>query len=243
MHLPSNYTTRLSVLICFLSLSYSITRAQSHGFGFWGAWFNNVKFSERWGMNNDIQLRLGEDWRINPSFLVRPGINYYISDKQTASIGYATTLAADQLYLGAPLHFTEQRIWQQYIINGSVLHVPTQHRFRLEQRFLRSEDGVDFSQRIRYFIRGIIPLASPLKRSFVKGPFVALQNELFFHLQNNAAVNGKFFDQNRAYASLGYRFSSKYDLEIGYLNQFLLTDASRPNGITHLVQMAFYSRL
>lgn len=231
----------LFLLSSFLLLTISSLKAQDNQFGNWYAWFNNIKFSEKWGMNNDIQFRGGKNWRENSLFLIRPGINYYISTNQTASIGYATTILTNNLNGGQP-RLTEHRIWEQYIITDKIFNIPFQHRFRLEQRFLKRSHENVFAQRARYFIRGIIPLSIPLKEPFNQGFFTAIQNELFFNIQNKNNLNGSFFDQNRAYVAFGYRFSSKYDLELGYMNQFLKR-SSPPNQLTHIAQIAFYTRL
>ncbi|MGH2624317.1 MAG: DUF2490 domain-containing protein, partial [Sphingobacterium sp.] len=175
---------KVSLLLCScLLLTISSVHAQENLFGNWYAWFNNVKINEKWGLNNDIQFRAGKNWKENSMFLIRPGINYYVSETQTASLGYATTILTNNLSEGQP-RLTEHRIWEQYIITGKIASVPVQHRFRLEQRFLKRSNEDVFSQRVRYFIRGIIPLNTALKNPFTTGPFMAIQNELFFNIQN-----------------------------------------------------------
>ncbi|SFC41712.1 Protein of unknown function [Parapedobacter composti] len=240
-YLPIRRFTRPLVVLAFcLQFFPYLSHGQNHTYSTWAAWFNNVKFSEKWGLNNDIQFRAGKNWRDNSLLLIRPGINYYINNRQTAAFGYATTLVTNAL---APdvQRLTEHRIWEQYIISGKLLSIPVQHRFRLEQRFLKRTSETAFTQRARYFIRGIIPF-SGAGMSFSRGAFVSLQNELFFNIQNLDAVNGKLFDQNRAYASIGYRLSPKYDVEVGYMNQLLIRPSS-PNTMNHIGQIAIYTRL
>ena len=70
--------------------------------------------------------------------------------------------------------------------------------------------------------------------------FVALQNELFFNIQNNDDLNGSAFDQNRAYLAAGYRFSKKMDIEAGYLNQAI--NGRTSNTVNNVVQLAVYTR-
>jgi len=53
-------------------------------------------------------------------------------------------------------------------------------------------------------------------RPFTQGFFAALQNEVFVNIGDPSPVNGKFFDQNRAYLAVGYRWSRQFDLEMGY---------------------------
>lgn len=232
--------TRLFIPKAFFLLCSQLAFAQDHIFGGWTAWFNTARFSEKWGMNNDIQFRFGKDWSSNSMLLIRPGVNYHINARQIASVGYAASVVTNQLSQGMN-SVGEHRIWEQYIITGRVIGVPVQHRFRLEQRFLMRTETV-FAQRVRYFIRGIIPLQQPLAEPLTRGGFISVQNELFFNIQHKSALNGSLFDQNRVYMSMGYRFSRRYDLEAGYMNQFLLRGAS-PNTAVHIAQIAFYSRL
>ncbi|MFC3198500.1 DUF2490 domain-containing protein [Parapedobacter deserti] len=241
MDLPLQHAVRKwGLIVIFIQLSL-YAQAQDHTFNSWFAWFNNVKFSERWGMNNDIQFRAGKDWNSSSLLLIRPGVNYYINERHTASMGYATTLVTNELSDNSR-RLTEHRIWQQYIISDKLLGFSVQHRFRLEQRFLKRPDETAFAQRARYFIRGIIPVNSPLEKKFDRGLFISLQNELFFNIQNKNTLNGRFFDQNRAYLSFGYRLSPRFDLEAGYMNQFLLRNTA-PNAFVHIGQIGFYSRL
>ncbi len=226
--------------IMLLTLLPKLSLAQDHLFGSWAAWFNNVRLNEKWGINNDLQFRGGASWSSSSLLLLRPGINYYVKANQTASMGYAATLVTSQLPTGGN-RWTEHRIWQQYIITGTVFGFPAQHRFRLEQRFLKRTDETMFAQRMRYFIRGIVPINQPLSTPFNRGVFISLQNEVFVNIHHQSAVNGKWFDQNRAYTSAGFRFSQKHDLEIGYMNQLSLR-SNAPNIMVHAIQLATYTR-
>jgi len=224
-----------------LALSPRSCNAQDHALGTWAAWFNNVRFSERWGMNNDVQFRAGKNWQTSSMLLIRPGVNYYVNARQTASLGYATTLATHELPAAAH-RLSEHRIWQQYLISGKLWDIAVQHRLRTEQRFLKRPDETIFTQRGRYFIRGIIPIKRSLKEQFDQGAFASIQNEFFFNLQNKTALNGRVFDQNRFYTAAGYRFSRQYDAEVGYMNQLLVRNTA-PHTFLHIIQLALYTRL
>jgi hypothetical protein len=70
--------------------------------------------------------------------------------------------------------------------------------------------------------------------------FAALQNELFFNVQNKKQLNGSLFDQNRAYLALGYRVSKSFDIEAGYLNQAI--KGANANTVNNVAQLALYTR-
>lgn len=226
-------------LLVFIILSSFGQHAfcQDHIFGSWAAWFSGVRLKGHWGIHTDLQFRAGRDWSANNSILLRPGINYHLSDKHMVSMGYAATLATNQ-HLGHVRRLNEHRIWEQY----NLFSKKTLHRFRLEQRFLRLQEDIVFTQRLRYFVRSVIPLQHH-NNGFQEGYFIGVQNELFFNIQNASVLEKNFLDQNRAFASIGYRFKAKYDLELGYMNQFLNGNSLSESTMAHIIQLAFYSRL
>jgi len=146
-------------------------------------------------------------------------------------------------------YLPEHRTWEQFLYNHAVKRLLVTHRLRVEQRFISKAivennelkaDGNMYANRFRYFIRNILPFKkTPV---FTKGVFAALQNEVFFNFGDKSAVNGKTFDQNRLYIATGYRFHKSFDLEAGYMNQYI---SGRANASTnnHTIQLAGYLRL
>lgn len=233
-------------LSVFASSLYAQTVNQNTG---WFMFLNSTKFNDKWGMHFDLQVRSDNNWNRVRNILVRPGVTYYINKNSNATLGYLytpTLLGTKINYIDAAGNsltkssLTEQRIWQQYIYNHQPWKGTTlSHRFRLEQRFIERATDDLFSQRFRYFFR----LVQPLKKqegAFTKGTFVALQNELFFNLQNKEQLNGSLFDQNRAYLAVGYRVSKSFDIEAGYLNQAIR--GANNNTVNNVVQLALYTR-
>ncbi len=204
----------------------------------WAAWFNTTKFNERWGLASDVQLRSSDQWDEVQNVLLRPGLSYFIDAHNNLTFGYAWIGT-----LNAPSgDLVEHRIWQQYVHTQPLGPAALTHRLRLEQRFVEPADGSDrrFSQRLRYFLRVMLPLQSRPHAAFEHGWFAAMQNELFFNVQHRDAVNGASFDQNRAYLAVGYRVSTRLDLELGYLNQYV--NGRSGDTLNHVVQLALYTR-
>ncbi|MEX6687052.1 DUF2490 domain-containing protein [Danxiaibacter flavus] len=248
MHFRLIYLVLLG--ISFLPCVKLYAQSQNN-FSGWLALFSSYKLNNKLSVHFDGQLRSADKIKEAQSFLIRPGINYMVARNQIATVGYA--------YVG---HFrringvsgwaNEHRIWEQYIFNQSFpvaeRAVSLQHRLRLEQRFISRSEVVNeqlktkdyvFAQRFRYFARSIFPLGQTSK--FTKGMFISLQDEVFFNVTNASAVNNKFFDQNRAYGSIGYRLSPKCDIETGYMYQFVAGRNSNINN--HILQIAGYLRL
>lgn len=225
------------LLISFFSFkAFAQTEQQNSG---WLLFLNSTKINDKWGLHLDVQLRSADEWDGVRNFLLRPGVTYYINKNSNATVGYLLANTFSKSTGSADNVLTEHRIWEQYILTHKLSAIAVQHRFRLEQRFIETAGNDIFSQRLRYFLRGVIPLGKT-KEAFTRGAFAALQNELFFNVQHKTKLNGKLFDQNRAYGAIGYRFSKSFDMEAGYLNQFV--SGARNNTMNHAVQFALYTR-
>ncbi|MBN9296053.1 MAG: DUF2490 domain-containing protein [Filimonas sp.] len=235
----------------FLLSSFRVYAQTQNHFSGWAALFGSFKLNNKFSIHFDGQVRSSDKWQEVQTVLIRPGLHYQVKKNQLATVGYA--------YVGHHRRIAdvsgwgpEHRIWEQYIINQRfpVLERSSsfQHRFRLEQRFISKSvvsnnkletDGHAFAQRLRYFARWVVPLKKTA--NFKQGTFVSLQDEVFVNIGDASGVNGKFFDQNRAYGSFGYRFSPKADLEVGYMNQFVAGRAN--NTSNNILQLAGYLRL
>lgn len=230
----ARFAAACTLYLLALTTAYSATNQQQMG---WSGWFNSHRLSEQWGYVSDIQLRSSDDWDEAQNLLLRPGITYFLDNRRNLTLGYAWIGTLNN----PGDNLVEHRIWQQYIHSQSWSRAAITHRVRLEQRFVERQNSSDrlFSQRLRYFLRSVVPLQDD-QSNFTSGPFVALQNELFFNIQHDENVNGKLFDQNRLLLAVGYRLSRRYDVELGYLNQFV--NGRVDDTMNHVVQFGLYSR-
>jgi hypothetical protein len=144
---------------------------------------------------------------------------------------------------------SDNRIWQQLVVNKKYGNSTLQHRLRLEERGLgRLElDGNEivvkdrkFNARFRYFTRWIKPFAPTT--NFQKGTYLALQNEFFFNAIGAKYANNKLFDQSRTYGGLGYRLSKEVDVELGYMLQLIVPN-NNGNIRNHIAQVTTFLRL
>jgi len=237
----------LSFFLLAGAISY-IANSQSQFTG-WLASFNTVKLNKKFSIHSDIQWRSSDEWKHTQTLLLRAGLNVHLTKKMIVTGGYAF-IHNRRTVAGVAGYAPEHRIWEQLVYNHTFKRVAVSHRFRLEQRFIGQStvvnnelknDGSLTAHRFRYFIRNILPLQKQ-SGAFSKGPFAALQNEVFVNIANTDNVNGKFFDQNRLYLAVGYRVHSSFDLEAGYMNQYI---NGRNSSFTnnHVAQLAGYLRL
>ena len=226
----------------------STTASAQTQFSGWFATFGTFKVNDRLSIHFDPQVRSSNDLEHVQSFIIRPGLNVTLNKRMIVTAGYAY-IGNRRVISGVDGYAPEHRIWQQFIYNAPISFFTLTNRFRLEQRFISKSfvennelknEGNLYANRIRYFARAVIPFSG--EPGFTKGWFGGLQNELFVNFGDNDAVNGKAFDQNRAFLSLGYRLSKKIDLETGYMNQYV---QGRGSAFTnnHIVQAGVYLRL
>jgi hypothetical protein len=223
----------------------SVAQSQFTG---WLASFNTLKTGKKTSIHADVQWRSSDELKHTQTLLLRSGLNIHLSKQLIVTGGYA--FIHNRRTIGTVSGYApEHRTWEQLLYNHKIKSLSVSHRFRLEQRFISKSAVIDnelknegsvYANRLRYFIRNVLPFQQ--QNTFAKGVFAALQNEVFVNIGNTANVNGKFFDQNRLYAAIGYRFNSSFDLETGYLNQYI---SGRNDAFTnvHVWQMAGYFRL
>ena len=201
----------------------------------WWAGFGTFKLANKWSLHTEYQWRRENfvtDWQQS---LLRVGANYQIDPKIQLRLGYAwieTFPYGDYPINALGRDFTEHRIFQMATLTDKPGRLDFVHRFMLEQRWigrytraaLASEDEYFFVNRLRYMFR----VQCPLKGNTLddKEFYAADYDEIFIGFGKN--VNENVFDQNRLGLLIGYRASSKFRIEGGYINQI----AQLPREIT-----------
>ena len=204
---------RLPGLILLLSLLSFQLRSQQTGEDKWGAWymyFGTNRIADRWSIHSEAQFRYYETLGNFNQMLLRTGLNYHINPNAMVTGGYAY-IDTDPTFEERPLadasfagnEILEHRIFQQFILRDKVWEFLFEHRYRLEQRFLDFGGFSETQHRARYRLQ----LTLPLTNTF----FINLYDEVFLNLQN------EIFGQNRLYAAFGVHITENSSLQLGYL--------------------------
>ena len=194
----------------------------------WLMYFGNHRISDRWGLHTEYQWRRADGFEHWQQSLLRLGADYYAKNgvQYTAGYGWIRSFR----YGDQPIAHSnnEHRIWQQIITKSKVGRVDVQHRYRLEQRFIENwvkdadgvytQDGFYFRQRVRYRLLLTVPLSK--KEMADNTLFFAAYDEAFLGFGRGIAKN--VLDQNRLYAALGWRFNAACNIQLGYLNQYIV---------------------
>ncbi len=199
-------------IILFLMNAPAFSQSPSGTTGSWLMFFNQTRLHNKWSVHTDAQYRSFEIIPNTEQLLLRAGLNYHINNNYSISTGYAniSNFHFDKEQIPG-IQVCENRIWQQFLMKNNLGHVNFEHRYRLEQRWLQSNSGDKYLNRIRYLIRATIPLnKKTIKRNTV---FLTFYDELFIHFSSTP------FDRNRLYGAIGYQFSPNLNVQLGYLAQ------------------------
>ena len=176
--------------------------------GSWWMYFGTHKFSEKYSLHYETQLRNYEIVSNFNQLLPRVGLNYHIDEKTSLTAGYAwipTQTSMGEGFDGDLV--TENRIWQQFILKNKVGNINFRHRYRLEQRWIKLGEETKYKNRARYMLSVRLPISknedSPL--------FISLYDEIFLNISDTP------FDQNRLFAALGYQINKQMNFQLGYL--------------------------
>lgn len=238
------------LLICILPVLVGFERlsaqkdisVQNHG---WIMYFGNHRISERWGLHSEYQWRradLFNDWQQS---LLRLGVDYYAKNGTQFTGGYGWIRTYQYGEQPISHDFNEHRIWEQLILKSKAGRFDFQHRYRLEQRFLENwtkdlsgnytMDGFLFRQRIRY--RFLVTMPVSRKEMADNTLFLAVYDEPFLGFGKGIAKN--ILDQNRLYFALGWRFNANCNIQLGYLNQYVVKKDGIQAERNHTFQIGF----
>lgn len=215
------------VLLFHLSSSFAQKEivSQSHG---WAMYFGNHRLTERWGLHSEYQWRRHDLFKTWQQSLMRIGVDFYTKDQTQITLGYGWIKTFP--YGEQPIDhaFNEHRIWQQLVLKNKLGRIEFNHRYRLEQRFLEQwkltptdsyeQNGYVIRNRVRYRFMATIPISR--KEMKDKTLFLAVYDEPFIQFGKGIAKN--ILDQNRLYLALGWRFNKDFNIQVGYLNQFIV---------------------
>lgn len=216
------------------------------------SWFSvtgNHRIKDRWGIHSDFQYRRSDFLNERLQVLGRIGAEYYTPNSGEITAGYAWSRFYPYGLQPASSVMDENRLWQQYSIRSDYGRVRLQHRYRLEQRFMRkwleNEEGESYlgqtivRHRIRYRLQFLIPINR--QKLSDKTWFINASDEVF--LGFGKGVEKNVLDQNRIYLGFGYRFDSKLNLQVGYQNQYVVKKDGVQIERNHIMQLSAFVNL
>jgi hypothetical protein len=196
------------LVIVLLLLPLSVL-AQPNNFGNWIIYLGDKKISKKWNWHHEVQYRNFNLLGDTEQLLLRAGIGYNLSENNNNLLfGYAFVYSEPYIAnTDKKTNFNEHRLYQQYLTRQTFGSFSLQHRYRFEQRFFSN----DTKFRLRYFLSLNYVLIKKPKTE--KALYLSAYNEIFLNLKQT------YFDRNRIYGGVGYKFSRNLRTEIGVMNQ------------------------
>lgn len=212
----------------------------------WVGYFNQTRFSNKWGLWADVHLRTREDFIEKFSQSIgRIGLMYYLDDdvKLTAGYAFINHFPADN---HKNISMPEHRPWQQVQWHTRFSKLRLMQWFRLEERYRRKilnddelADGYNFNFRIRYNFFSQVPLSKkrfqPNTLSFV------LNDEVHINFGKQVVFN--YFDQNRFFLGFAWHVNRHDNLQFGYMNVFQQLAAGNRYKIIHAGRIFYFHNL
>jgi hypothetical protein len=194
----------------------------------WLTYLGNHKLKDKLSLHTEYQWRRADGFENWQQSLARIGVDYSIQPSLSVTAGYGWIVTYPYGEQPIAHTFNEHRIWQQLNAKSKYGRFELQHRYRLEQRFMenyvKNTDGSIskgdniFRQRVRY--RGMVLVPISRKEMLDNTLFLNVNNEVFIGFGKGVGKN--ILDQNRFIFALGWRFNKDFNIQIGYLNQFLI---------------------
>jgi long-subunit fatty acid transport protein len=179
-------------------------------------YFGTNRLSDDWSIHSEVQYR---NHTVSPTnieqLLLRTGANYHLKDNAIVTFGYGYIASHEFESEQKEPESTENRLFQQLILINKVGRIKFEHRYRVEQRWVKVNEETDYRNRLRYRLMAFIPLNKP---TITKGTFfLGIYDEIFMNTERT------FFDRNRLYGAVGYQISDMVQVQVGYLYQTLNT--------------------
>lgn len=154
------------------------------------------------------QTRFDRDWSHWYQGMVRTAVGYSLSDRATLWAGY-TWLPTQNI---GKDYIAQQDIWPafRYVVPTDI--GTFMFRTMWETNFLR---GDQLRERPRQMIRFMHPFEVEPRLSLITW------DEAFYRVNSTDWGGKSGFDQNRAFAGLGWSFNKNVRAELGYLNQYI----------------------
>lgn len=166
-----------------------------------------------WGVHAEVNVRranAGAGWQ---QFQLHGAATYRVSPRIQAAVAFIWMRNYPYGDFPGGQHSIERRVHQQLTIRQPPWkRLELEHRMRLDQRWLQQ-----YENRTRYQFRAVLPLTKP--DSDGRQNYLLAADEVLFHLPPKRGA--LYFNQNRAIAGFGRRFSPTDRIEFHYMHQFL----------------------
>ncbi len=215
--------TCLLLLFSLLCLGVRAQKEVSHQSLYWLRYYNQLSINKKWALHNEIENRRFLENNRQHHFIAHTRLYYKILRNTDVALGLTYSRQSPQdANATSTLVVPEIRPNQEINLNNILAkRLTLQHRIRIDERFIRKNngiqllDGYDFNFRFRYRLQANYRLSSDSANN--KTTF-KVANEIMLNAGKNIVYNQ--FDQNRIYIGCEQEVNKKISLELGYLHWY-----------------------
>lgn len=218
---------KLLFSIFFLFLLHFESQAQTKQTSnqnlYWIRYYNQLSFNEKWTWHNEIDERRFFEHNKHHHLIMHTRLHYKIFKNADVAMGFTYSLQSPHdPNSTSNLVIPELRPGQEFnFINPVTARLTVQQRLRIDERFIRKNDGVallpgyDFNFRFRYRLQA----SYVLSKAEAKNPTtIKVADELMINAGPNIVYNR--FDQNRIYVAIEQGIIKTVSVELGYLHWY-----------------------
>ena len=218
---------KLLLILTLISTQVFAKGDPTEDFQIWVPVNINAKLSENWRGFLEVQPRIGNNAQDLNVAIVRPAIGYALNSNWTVWGGYLMQSTRNS----SNDYNIENRSWQGLTFKEKYDNNIVEVRNRLEQRFLPHNHDISHRWRTRVRVEHLVD----------QTPWSLIASEEIFVNLNNNDVNSNLQEganQNRAYVGVGYRFNPSFQIETGYLNNYVFNSSPASLDQTNNVWMS-----
>jgi hypothetical protein len=177
----------------------------------------------------EVNPRMGLDTEQMDQLLIRPAGGVQLTRSISLWQGYA--------WVGTwvPRYVSENRLFQQLLIENRFKRWGMVNRTRMEERFI--EHTARTAYRMRHFIRITVPFKEESPWALVG------QEELFINLNKVASSLTPGINQNRVFLGVNRRLHPKLNVDLGYQYQYINRNAPVTDRHNHCLMINTYYTL
>lgn len=213
---------------------------------YWLRYYNLMKINERFTWHNEAEIRRFWDGDVLHHFIVHSRMHYKINDNTNIGVGLTYSRQSPQEPVSeSKLVVPEFRGVQEinYTIPFSD-RFSLQQRLRVDERFIRRNDGIKLLDGYNFNFRFRIRLQANYRinrEPTVKRTIIKLANEVLFNAGKNIVYN--YFDQNRIYIGVEQGLSRRFSVELGYMKWFQQTAAGDVFFNRNIIRITLYHNI
>jgi Protein of unknown function (DUF2490) len=187
---------------------------------YWMRYYNQLSLNEKWTWHNEIEERRFFENNRHHHLIMHTRLHYKFFKNADLALGFTYSLQSPQdPNAKIDLVVPELRPGQEVNFSNPITkRLTIQQRFRIDERFIQSNngkeltDGYDFNFRFRYRLL----LNYKLNKDDTKlSSTIKLSDELMLNAGKNIIYNQ--FDQNRIYVGFEQGLNKNFSAELGYL--------------------------